>query len=56
MSEDKSLLIVDDDAPFRQRLAQAMEKRGFIVVAAESVAAGIEAARARPPMRWSISS
>jgi two-component system response regulator RegA len=49
MSEDKSLLIVDDDAPFRQRLAQAMEKRGFVVVAAESVAAGIEAARARPP-------
>jgi two-component system response regulator RegA len=49
MSEDKSLLIVDDDAPFRQRLAQAMEKRGFIVVAAESVAAGIEAARDRPP-------
>jgi two-component system response regulator RegA len=49
MSEDKSLLIVDDDAPFRQRLAQAMEKRGFIVVAAQSVAAGIEAARARPP-------
>ena len=49
MSEDKSLLIVDDDAPFRQRLAQAMEKRGFLVVAAESVAAGIEAARARPP-------
>jgi two-component system response regulator RegA len=49
MNEDKSLLIVDDDAPFRQRLAQAMEKRGFVVVAAESVAAGIEAARARPP-------
>jgi len=49
MSEDKSLLIVDDDAPFRQRLALAMEKRGFAVVAAESVAAGIEAARAKPP-------
>lgn len=49
MSEDRSLLIVDDDAPFRQRLAQAMEKRGFIVVAAESVAAGIEAARSHPP-------
>ena len=45
MSEDKSLLIVDDDGPFRQRLAQAMEKRGFAVVVAESVAAGIEAAR-----------
>jgi two-component system, response regulator RegA len=49
MTEDKSLLIVDDDAPFRQRLAQAMEKRGFVVVAAEGVAAGIEAARARAP-------
>ncbi|HSY88820.1 MAG TPA: ActR/PrrA/RegA family redox response regulator transcription factor [Verrucomicrobiae bacterium] len=49
MSEDKSLLIVDDDAPFRERLAQAMAKRGFVVVAAENVAAGIEAARARPP-------
>src|SRR5262249_34324643 len=49
MTEDKSLLIVDDDAPFRRRLAQAMEKRGFAVVAAESVAAGIEAARAKPP-------
>jgi two-component system, response regulator RegA len=49
MSDDKSLLIVDDDGPFRLRLAQAMEKRGFAVVAAESVAAGIEAARARPP-------
>ena len=24
--EDKSLLIVDDDNPFRQRLARAMEK------------------------------
>ena len=26
--EDKSLLIVDDDNPFRQRLARAMEKKG----------------------------
>ena len=25
--EDKSLLIVDDDNPFRERLARAMEKR-----------------------------
>ena len=29
--EDKSLLIVDDDNPFRQRLARAMEKKGFTV-------------------------
>ena len=27
--EDKSLLIVDDDNPFRERLARAMEKKGF---------------------------
>ncbi|MBV9523520.1 MAG: ActR/PrrA/RegA family redox response regulator transcription factor [Alphaproteobacteria bacterium] len=46
---DRRLLIVDDDAPLCQRLARAMEKRGFIVDTAESVAAGIEAARTRPP-------
>ena len=27
--EDKSLLIVDDDNPFRERLARAMEKKRF---------------------------
>ena len=27
--EDKTLLIVDDDNPFRQRLARAMEKKVF---------------------------
>ena len=27
--EDKSLLIVDDDNPFRERLARAMEKKVF---------------------------
>ena len=40
--EDKSLLIVDDDNPFRQRLARAMEKKGFTVTQAESVKIGIE--------------
>ena len=30
--EDKSLLIVDDDNPFRERLARAMEKKGFSVI------------------------
>lgn len=34
----KSLLIVDDDAPLRTRLARAMERRGFTVDAAGSVA------------------
>ena len=27
--EDKSLLLVDDDNPFRERLARAMEKKAF---------------------------
>jgi two-component system, response regulator RegA len=46
---DRRLLIVDDDAPFCQRLARAMEKRGFVVDTAESVAGGIAAAHERPP-------
>ena len=29
--DNKSLLIVDDDNPFRERLARAMEKKGFKV-------------------------
>lgn len=44
-----SLLIVDDDRPFRERLAKAMERRGFKVAAAEGVTEGIEMARATPP-------
>jgi two-component system response regulator RegA len=32
-----SLLIVDDDAPFRSRLGRAMEKRGYQVVLAPGV-------------------
>ena len=40
--KDKSLLIVDDDNPFRDRLARAMEKKGFKVTQAESVKKGIE--------------
>ncbi|NBB82517.1 MAG: ActR/PrrA/RegA family redox response regulator transcription factor [Alphaproteobacteria bacterium] len=41
----KSLLIVEDDAAFRNRLARAMEKRGFEVAVAESVEQGTELAR-----------
>jgi Response regulator consisting of a CheY-like receiver domain and a Fis-type HTH domain len=40
--EDKSLLIVDDDNPFRERLARAMEKKGFKVSQAEGVKKGID--------------
>ena len=38
---DRSLLLVDDDAAFLQRLARAMEVRGFVVETAASVAEGI---------------
>jgi len=47
--EDNSLLVLDDDAPFRNRLAKAMEKRGFAPVLAESVAEGLVAVHANPP-------
>ncbi|NYZ13447.1 ActR/PrrA/RegA family redox response regulator transcription factor [Azospirillum sp. RWY-5-1] len=43
------MLIVDDDAPFRTRLARAMEKRGFNVVAVESVQLGMEVAQESAP-------
>jgi two-component system, response regulator RegA len=46
---DRRLLIVDDDMTFRQRLAQAMERRGYQVTQAESLASGVRAARASPP-------
>jgi len=45
----RTLLIVDDDAPFRTRLARAMEKRGFDVVAVESVQLGMTVATDSPP-------
>jgi two-component system response regulator RegA len=46
---DRSLLIVDDDEPFLTRLARAMERRGFAVRTAASVAEGIAAAESAPP-------
>ena len=46
---DKSLLIVDDDNPLRDRLARAMEKKGFKVTQAESVKKGIIQAKNSPP-------
>jgi two-component system, response regulator RegA len=38
---ERSLLIVEDDKSFLQRLARAMEGRGFVVTTAESVADGL---------------
>src|SRR6516165_3182147 len=46
---ERTLLIVDDDAPLCQRLARAMERRGFVVTTADSVAGGIAQASERPP-------
>ena len=47
--EDKSLLIVDDDNPFRERLARAMEKKGFKVSQAEGVKKGIDTVKKENP-------
>jgi two-component system response regulator RegA len=46
---ERTLLIVDDDAPLCQRLARAMERRGFVVATADGVASGVAAATAHPP-------
>ncbi len=49
LGPDPSLLLVDDDEVFLRRLARAMEKRGFAVETAASVAAGKAQVAARPP-------
>lgn len=49
LGPDPSLLLVDDDEPFLKRLAKAMERRGFAVETAQSVAEGKVAASERPP-------
>ena len=47
--EEKTLLILDDDRPFRERLARAMQSRGFEVLMAETVREGIAIAKERTP-------
>ncbi len=47
--EDKSLLIVDDDDPLRDRLSRAMEKRGFVVRNSKTVENAIKMVRSQPP-------
>lgn len=49
MRQDPSLLLVDDDRPFLQRLERAMAKRGFEVRTADSVAAGMAEVKHNPP-------
>ena len=46
---DRSLLLVDDDTIWLNRLAKAMEQRGFDVITADTVAQGkVEAERTAP--------
>ena len=47
-SKERTLLIADDDAAFRNRIARALELRGFIVTSVGSVAEAL-AQTARPP-------
>ena len=47
--KDKSLLIVDDDNSFRERLARAMVQKGFKVTQAESVKSGIVSIKTSKP-------
>ena len=46
---DRSLLIVEDDKPFLERLSRAMESRGFAVTSCDSVTDGLsQIAKAAP--------
>jgi two-component system response regulator RegA len=46
---ERTLLLVEDDKSFLQRLARALEGRGFIVTTAESVADGLLQVEKAPP-------
>lgn len=47
--EDNSIMILDDDGPFRNRLGRALEHRGFSVTAIETVAEAMAKAKNDPP-------
>lgn len=49
LPEDVSLVIIDDDNAFVQRLARAMEQRGFDVRSATTIADGMALIREKPP-------
>ena len=46
---DRSLLVVDDDAPLRTRLGRALESRGFATRLAGSVNEAVDMIRAEAP-------
>src|SRR6187402_544047 len=49
LAADRSLLLVDDDRAFLTRLERAMQKRGFDVRIADTVADAVAAVNASPP-------
>jgi len=49
LNQDRSLLLVDDDRSFLTRLERAMERRGFDVRIADSVAGGLAAVAEQSP-------
>ena len=46
---EKSLLLLDDDAPLRNRLGRALEQRGFEVTLVGSVAEAVQTVKEKPP-------
>src|SRR5437660_10448894 len=46
---DRSLLIVEDDKPFLERLSRAMETRGFSVTSGDAVSDGLAELRRGAP-------
>ena len=54
----KKILLVEDDAGFRQMLSRLLERRGFAVEAEASGRSGLERARSSPPdiivMDWML--
>ena len=48
-ARDKTLLIVDDDRPFLNRLSKAMTARGFVVSTADTVTEALAYVRQSPP-------
>ncbi len=47
--DDKTMMVLDDDAPFRGRLARALTQRGFTVSACATVAEAKDVAKLNPP-------
>ena len=47
--QDRSLLIIDDDRPFRERLSKAMIRRNFDANTAKNVKEGLQCIEQNPP-------